>query len=113
MSASTFKKLGLAFCAFVFLCWGLNALALRYIVATTPAFLEELVETLPFSPNVARRIGEYESYDLTYNEHTPTTDTLAYALTIRGTEAQMRVRGYALYDKEWTAIKADTVYTRY
>jgi hypothetical protein len=113
MLPSTLKKLAKYFLIFWLFCFGLAQLAKYLITKDTPPFLNEMVETSKESPIVLKKIGEYQGYEYTFNEHDLDKDTLKYKFSIRGTEGEMALNGYAINKNgKWMPDKIDTVFTQ-
>ncbi len=83
------------------------------ITKDTPPFLNGMVESSQESSVVSKKIGEYQGYEHTYNEHDLAKDTLKYKFSIRGTEGEMTLDGYAIKKNgKWILAKVDTAFTQ-
>ena len=84
-----------------------------YIDATTPDFLNDMVEGQKNDKEIMAKIGGYKDYKYTYNENDLKKDTLPFNLTIYGYKGQVDYNGYAIKNNDDWLVRhlKDTIQT--
>lgn len=79
------------------------------VTADLPEFLDEMTESAKNSTYVKSKIGDYTSYEYTFNKKDLKKDTLKFNITVIGDRATLTLNGFALKKAdEWVPIRTDS-----